>query len=282
MLKRLIVVAVMIIAPVLTQARVETWVDDQGVTHHSNVRVKPKASKSEASSKTAPALSTATGTGEATSNSAVTAAAPVDTPAKSILPTTAMPTLPGGAPLLRSAIGTNLNPVEYYTTQLPFVDIMKSGSAWGASDGLPLDLDANGWVRSLRPGQIAHMLTMNNTAGTYPAGQYIVRYKGEGTLKIFLDARIVSQQPGEMVLQVTPTATGDGIWIQIEATNPGNYLRDIQITMPGGVCAGDMFRQVAAAQDCNGTQFLSFADNASTIIFNPVFLDRLRTYSALR
>src|SRR5205085_12212945 len=31
-----------------------------------------------------------------------------------------------------------------------------------------------------------------------------------------------------------------------------------------------------------GAQFLSYADNASTIIFNPVFLDRLRTYSVLR
>ena len=45
----------------------------------------------------------------------------------------------------------------------------------------PLDVDQNGWVRSLAPGQIASSLMLRGFSN-YPAGQYLVRYKGEGTL----------------------------------------------------------------------------------------------------
>src|SRR5205823_11532698 len=147
---------------------------------------------------------------------------------------------------LRSAVGTNLEGISYWTPQLPFVDVMKSSSQWGSSDGNPLDLDANGWVRSLAPGQTAHKLTVREIGGRYPAGQYVVRYKGEGTLTFRFDANVVSQKAGEILLQVAPS--GAGIWLQIEATNPTNYLRDIRITMPGGICQGDPFTHVTEAQ----------------------------------
>lgn len=192
------------------------------------------------------------------------------------------------APQLRSALGTNLNPIVYWSSQVPFINVMKSSSRWISGDSSqwdnqqPLDLDANGWVRSLAPGQVARTLMLWDIGDHYPAGQYLVRYNGEGTLNFGSAASVVpgSQKPGEMLLQVTPDL--GGIYMDISATNPANYLRDIEIIMPGGICGGDPFTHVALAQACGSRRFLSFADNHRSILFYPVFADRLRAYSVLR
>ena len=187
---------------------------------------------------------------------------------------------------LRSAVGTNLDAVTYWSTEVPFVDVMKSSGQWISGDKTQwdnkqrLDLDADGWVRSLAPGQVARMLTLREIGEHYPAGRYLVRYKGQGIIKFEYAARVVSQQPGEILLQVAPQ--NGGVSMVIEATNPADYLRDIEITMPGGICEGDPFVHVRNAQQCGGRRFLSFADHAKEIIFYPVFLDRLRNYSVLR
>jgi len=135
---------------------------------------------------------------------------------------------------LRAAVGTNLEAVAYWTAQLPFVDVMKTAGDWISGDsnqwdnGQPLNLDANGWVKSLAPGQHAKKLMLRDLGDRYPAGQYVVRFKGEGIFKFQFAARVLSQKPGEIVLQVTPD--NGGIFLGIEPTNPANYLRDIQIT----------------------------------------------------
>lgn len=186
---------------------------------------------------------------------------------------------------LRSPIGTNLELLSYWSPQVPFVDVMKSSSEWfsgNAKDwggGPPLDLDANGWLRSLRPGQVARKLMLREFGDRYPGGRYLVRYKGEGKLNFGFAAKVVSQKRGEMAIEVTPSDGGVYVWI--DATDPANPLREIEIIMPGGICAGDPFTHVAAARDCGSRRYLAFADSRD-IIFHPVFLERLRGYSVLR
>jgi len=186
---------------------------------------------------------------------------------------------------LRTPLGTNLDAITYWSSQVPFVDVMKSSSEWMSGDvlnwggGPPLDLDVNGWVRSLAPGQVVRKLTLREFGGRYPAGRYLVRYKGEGTLRFGFAAAVVSQSPGEMVIEVTPSE--GGIYLSIEATNPENYLRDIEIIMPGGICEGDPFTHAARAEDCGTRRFVSFAEDRS-LLFYPVFANRLRGYSVLR
>lgn len=191
---------------------------------------------------------------------------------------------------LKSAVGTNLDFASMWSPQLPFVDVMKSATPWISADiatqntvwnnQKAIDLDANGWVRSLAPGQIVRSITRRETGSPYPAGRYFVRYKGRGTLKFLYDAREITRKPGEIVLQVTPSEAGIGI--QIDATDPADYLRDIEITIPGGICEGEVFTLAASATACGARKYLSFADNSQSIVFNPVFLDRLRSYSVLR
>ncbi len=192
----------------------------------------------------------------------------------------------GKPPHLRSALGINLADVSYWSSELPFVDVMKASSDWISGDssswdnGQALDLDANGWIRSLAAGSIARKLMLRDIGPNYPAGEYIVRYQGEGTLNFSFAARVVSQSAGQMVIQVTPSS--DGIYMEITATNPSNYLRDIEVIMPGGICEGDFFTVAASAANCSGQRFLAFADYSKSIVFYPPFVDRLRNYSVLR
>jgi hypothetical protein len=190
------------------------------------------------------------------------------------------------APRVRSAVGTNLNGVDHWSPQLPFLDVMKSSSDWISGDaaswdnGQPLDEDADGWIRSLAPGQVARKVMLREIADRYPAGQYTVRYKGQGRLSFGFAARVVSQGPGEMLLEVTPN--GEGLYMAIEATNPADYVREVEVIMPGGICGNDRFTTVSSARVCGTAGFRSFADHHHSIVFNPAFTSRLRSYSVLR
>ncbi len=191
-----------------------------------------------------------------------------------------------GTPTLRTPVGTNLSGLDYWSPQLPFLDVMKSSSDWISGDGStwdngqPLDRDANGWIRSLAPGQVARKLMLREIGNRYPSGQYTVRYKGQGKLNFGFAARVVWQGVGEMLLEVTPSH--DGVYMAIEATNPADYIRDVEVIMPGGICANDPFTLVSSARDCGATVFQAFADYHRSIVFNPVFASRLRGYSVLR
>jgi hypothetical protein len=80
-------------------------------------------------------------------------------------------------------------------------------------------------------------------------------------------------------VQVTPSDAG--IRMELTATNPANYLRDIEMILPGGICQGDLFSHVVSAAQCGSGAYLAFADHRE-LLFYPVFLDRLRGYSVLR
>jgi hypothetical protein len=90
----------------------------------------------------------------------------------------------------RPALGTNLNGVSYWSTQLPFVDAFKSSGAWLScsagvwDDKRHLDLDERGWVRTLLPDQRVSCALFTDP-GRFPgliAGRYQVEYAGTGTL----------------------------------------------------------------------------------------------------
>jgi hypothetical protein len=180
------------------------------------------------------------------------------------------------------AIGTNLNGVADWSTQLPFLDAFKSARGWltQCQDGEPgcqgnwtteefdkLNLDANGWVKSLPapadPPEYTRVSTLlfRELNGHYPGGKYLVLYTGEGTLEYAFDARKdeAASKPGRDVLTVTPS--NEGILLSITATDPrkqGNYIRDIHV--------------VPAASE----------RTYQTEVFNPAFLDRVRKFKTFR
>ena len=180
----------------------------------------------------------------------------------------------------QSALGMNLAAVTYYSSELPFLDLLHmpgqwithSDATWDTKEEQYLDLDPDGWPRSLtavndpRPQQftsVAIVVPRLNSAagGYYPTGRYLVLYDGQGTLDYRLDASVVSRAPGRDVINVAQ-ATSSGIELRITATDPhrvGKYLRNIRLVK---------------------------AENEKALqrgqLFNPAFLALLRNFRALR
>jgi hypothetical protein len=189
-------------------------------------------------------------------------------PSGSSGPSVTVSAVPAGpAPVPHPSLGTNLTAITDYSRELPFVDVFRmartwipqiQGGSWG--QGPALQLDANGWIQSLQPGQYAETIFLDNALddhADFPAGQYTLLYDGEGTIQFDLQsATIVSQTPGRMVVNVA--SAQNGVYLMVMATNPANYLRNIRFIMPG----------------CESTYLTS--------PFNPQFLQRLGGYKVLR
>jgi hypothetical protein len=130
-------------------------------------------------------------------------------------------------------IGINLTSIVDWSTAYSFVDAFKSSRTWtlkNSSSGT-LNLDEHGWVKSLPAGAYAETILYivdANAPYVYPGGQYVVLYEGEGTLSYTLDAvkDFSASTPGRDVINITPQY---GFQMQITATNPNNYLRNIRV-----------------------------------------------------
>jgi hypothetical protein len=135
-------------------------------------------------------------------------------------------------------MGMNLAGPADWATELPFVDVFRfsrpwisqgAGAEWGK--GPALDLDKHGWVTRLAPGCRAETFLCTIDGGHYPQGDYTVLYDGEGEIVFAQAASVVSSAPGRMVIHVEPRK--GGIDLQLVATTPGNYVRNIRVIMPG-------------------------------------------------
>ncbi|MFZ5963203.1 calcium-binding protein [Thalassococcus sp. BH17M4-6] len=145
---------------------------------------------------------------------------------------------PSGLPAL--AIG--LNGISDWSTQHPFVDLMKSSREWighapGQWGGMDADalreggyLDADGWPLRIPDGidRIeALILTDQPEEAEYLQGRYIVRYDGKGELALTGRARQQFFGPGEASFSYTP---GDGlVGVAIRATDPDDPIHNIRV-----------------------------------------------------
>lgn len=160
--------------------------------------------------------------------------------------------------------GINLSYIPSWTPSWPFVDAFKirrpwiSGSADGNTwdDGRTIPMDTDGWPTSVLPDQRVHTLVYDNAQGHYPGGRYVVLYEGQGQLHLRGDAQIVSQTPGRMEVDITPS--NGGFHVEIRATDPQDYIRNIRIIMPG------------------------FESTYQTQQFHPAFLDSLGSFDVIR
>lgn len=163
----------------------------------------------------------------------------------------------------RPPIGTNLNGLSYWSAELPFLDAFKSSGEWISGtkeewkDGRALDLDPRGWVRSLKPGQVANMILFHDTArlfGPKPR-RWIVEHEGAGVFAFGELAKLIEQTPGRDVIEIEP---GEGnATVTLVSTAANDPLRNIRV-LPYGI------------------------PSKTGEIFSPAFLAQLRGYRALR
>jgi hypothetical protein len=180
------------------------------------------------------------------------------------------------------SLGIGLSGLADSSTQIPFLDAFKTARPWitQCSDGDPgcngqwetneqdkLDLDANGWVKSLpQPGTGAtytkvSTLLFRDIPGKFPTGRYVVLYEGEGKIDYGFEATKIDNQsrPGRDVINVNGGSSG--ILLQITQTDPkrtGNYIRNIRVVQ-------EKYEKTFARQ-----------------IFNPVWLDKVKGFQSLR
>lgn len=211
-----------------------------------------------------------------------------------------------------SPLGINIRDLRYWGTEIPTVDFFKRAgngenglwltqckwtpgvNCWNTREQALLDLDPDGWPRSLPAADstaqyrfvstILAMSTDTQNPGKYPAGRWTVLYDGEGTLSYGWDAvrNADASTPGVDVFDIaTPHA---GFFISITATDPnqtGNYLRNIRVIPPGGTCDNDPFSFAADASACPAS-YRAFTETYQTEPFYPLFLNDLRPFSAIR
>ncbi|MGF1644420.1 MAG: GC-type dockerin domain-anchored protein [Thiotrichales bacterium] len=197
-----------------------------------------------------------------------------------------------------SALGVNLPELARWGTDWPFIDEMKravvytqTNSIWDTGELGKVDFDANGWPRSLTPtaGQtatftkVSYLIFGRNYAAldqpAPPVTEMQVFYDGQGTLAYSNGAsKIGSCGTRCDRISVTPSALP---LISITATNPSDYLRNIQVIWPGGICNGDIYTWHRDASSCAGS-YQSFAQIKDAMLFHPAFLNDLKHYRTLR
>lgn len=186
----------------------------------------------------------------------------------------------------QSSLGINLSGVGSSSTQFPFIDHFKTArpwittcqtkntsdchKVWDTEESDLLDLDAQGWVKSLpkpedppRYTQVSTIFFADIPKNTPIAGQYLILYDGEGTLEYGLSAKKdqTLSQPGRDVINIDLSKTS-GALILIAETDPnqtGNYLRNIR-----------MIRAEHESRYLDGE------------IFNPAFLEKIKPFKTLR
>ena len=210
----------------------------------------------------------------------------------------------------RSGVGVNLAGLMSYAAEVPTVDFMKKAGAWftqctdqitcknfvapasgyDTQEESKLDLDENGWVRSLPAATDTtvkyRMVTTNITeAGVQQPGTYTVVYDGKGTIT-YLGAgtKVASQSvAGRDVVSVTNTTTTP-FYLRITATDPTNYIRNIRVYPPGGACQNDMATYVSSASACNASsgKFVAFENFPTGYTWHPALLSTLKGFRSLR
>ena len=139
-------------------------------------------------------------------------------------------------------IAFGLNGISDWSTQHPFLDVMKSArpwighlpNQWGGADFEDLHaegvFDEQGWPIRIPDGVTkleSLILTDQPPEARHLNGRYILEYEGEGNLNVTGRARVISREPGLRVFSYSPGSGSVGI--AISATNPDNPIRNIRV-----------------------------------------------------
>jgi hypothetical protein len=215
----------------------------------------------------------------------------------------------------RSGVGLNLGGWSYYSVDLPMIDQFKRANAWltqcdasaqtacsgfakGASsfdtqEQSRLDLDPQGWVRSLPKAndpeskyRTVAALLFHGDGGARPVGRHMVLYEGKGTIDYHLAGKRIAAEsrPGRDVVEVSGSKDA-GLLITIKATDPRDHIRNIRVIPPGGVCSNEpeiLVDNAAACREPARGRYLALEKLLPTQRWHPAFLRDLRGFRALR
>jgi len=138
-------------------------------------------------------------------------------------------------------LGMNFSGISDWGTEPIWKDYMKQsrtwcpqrpGEDWG--NGWPLAVDSLNWITSLDDEQTAESPLFGSTSDSWtsmhPDTTYYVLYDGEGTIELSQVESYESDGPGK--IRFKPRASS-APFLQITATSPDNYLRNIRVVSAG-------------------------------------------------
>ena len=197
-----------------------------------------------------------------------------------------------------SPLGTNLAGVNYYSSEQPFLNILKIGGGWGGTttggtryneiQGA-FNLDVNGYATTMAgigpaAGQafteidtlVLRNVGINSVSGSenapfYSAGNYVFLYAGTGQFHFYDDcvnSNIVSSAPGRIVINI-PAPSANGCVIQITSMGAGsNYPQNMAFVYSPDSTGSNI-----------GTNEALYNGGA---IFNPIFISLISQFRTLR
>ena len=160
----------------------------------------------------------------------------------------------------KGSIGMNLSPVTDWSTAYPFLNFVKHARPFSDGKDGVLELDKYGWVKRLKPGQIANLFFLTVDKDRLPYKKYIVRYKGKGkVIYKYAAERIKRIDRNVDLIKVNDKEEGGYAVLTIVKTDPTDYIRDIEIIPE---------------------KFISEYNDGE--IFNPDYIEFLKQFRVLR
>lgn len=219
-----------------------------------------------------------------------------------------------------SPLGTNLYAFNSWSPEWVFIDIFPKTNPWFSIDcntwetGPELNLDSNGWITRLEGGNCANTTIMYDIGGHYPAGEYVLLWEGEGTFLLEDGEDYYFHNQGEETEMVNgvhkatiniTNPSSNGIFFLIFSTDENDYIRNVRLLMPGGLCGEspqnlDYFKGCQSSRGGTGTcdqgntcydfeevywdRYTNTAAqmNKPNAVFHPTFLNRIQKYNGIR
>ncbi|RVU85490.1 hypothetical protein EOL70_05960 [Leucothrix sargassi] len=184
-------------------------------------------------------------------------------------------------------MGINTADIKEDTSAIQFVDLFRSAipfyetTPWGS--GKDVVYDDNGWPTDLKGGQALTKFLNRLPAKTVPDGFYTVLFDGKGTIHYGNDAALVAHRDGMDIIEIK--AGKDGILnasLVIKETDATDYIRNIRVLLPGGICNGNPYIRVDDATECQPGQYMSFAEHHEAIRYNPEYLNFVKDFQVIR
>ncbi len=188
-----------------------------------------------------------------------------------------------------ASLGINTNEISYNDASIPFLDLFRAANPFQENvlrlKADNVTYDANGWPTNLNGGEAGTRFLGELPPETLPTGEYTVLYDGDGDIRYGNDAVLVSHAPGRDTITLEAGSNGRlDASLVIARTNPDDYVRNIRILPPGGICQNNPLQRVADASACSGVagMYLSFVDHYASIVFNPDYLAFMKDFQAIR
>ena len=186
-----------------------------------------------------------------------------------------------------SPLGINTNEAMDINASVPFIDLFRLATPFNESRPWltkgKVVYDKNGWPSELVKDAQAGTRFLNNIqAESIPKGVYSVLYHGQGRIRYGGNIQLIRHYPGRDLIRFKPLNNRITGTLTITETNKRNYIRDIRIIMPGGICKNKPLDRVSGAKDCAGRPFQSFAGHYQRLVFNPDYLEFMKSFRVIR